>query len=377
MSFYSQLFWVSLFMQDLEGLRPFDAAVRLLPQALMGLLFSPLVGLIMHKVPGTLLLTLAATALVASNVLLIFLRRGDNYLIWIFPSVMLSTIGMDWTMNVGSLYILSSLPLKHHSIGASLLQTATRLAVPLGMGVTTAIWSSYDGKGHDVYPELAYTNTFITTTSFAGITLLLVPFIRIGRQGHSKDDASKSKGGNSKPSTPVPPQPRPTSRRNSRNENGNRPSKRWSPVDTLAPSVNSEEQHKQAPSMSSQSSLRSTDTFRTSGTARTTIRRGRSPSERVVWVVCEECGTSKRHTQQHNTVGDPARYFNDPAFGGATKGRNHFHQPISQGGSNASSTQSHYLPPHQLPRPYGGRRRLPLQNRQIMTHQMLTQGFQP
>lgn len=99
-------------MQDLEGLRPFDAAVRLLPQALMGLLFSPLVGLIMHKVPGTLLLTLAATALVASNVLLIFLRRGDNYLIWIFPSVMLSTIGMDWTMNVGSVSILLLLKLE-------------------------------------------------------------------------------------------------------------------------------------------------------------------------------------------------------------------------------------------------------------------------
>ncbi|KAI0179246.1 MFS general substrate transporter [Hypoxylon sp. FL1284] len=378
MSFYSQLFWVSLFMQDIEGLKPFDVAVRLLPQALMGLLFSPLVGLIMHKVPGTVLLTAAASLLVLSNVLLIFLRHGSNYLAWIFPSIMLSTLGMDWTMNVGSLYILSSLPLKHHSTGASLLQTASRLAVPLGMGITTSIWSSYDGIKVGTYPELAYTNTFMATTAFAGLSLLLVPFIRIGRQGNSKREVSKQKDNNPKPST-TSPQRRSSHPQTLKAENGNRPSKRWSPVDTLAPSATSERQHKTAPSMSSESSL---ETPRTSTTARTTIRRGRSSSERVVWVVCEECGTSQRHTEQRSIVGDPARYFNDVAFGEAVKNRNNHddnHQQAGhQCGSNSNNirNQSHYLPPHQLPRPYGGRRRLPLVTRQIMTHQILTHGFQ-
>ncbi|KAI1104771.1 MFS general substrate transporter [Jackrogersella minutella] len=372
MSFYSQLFWVSLFMQDLEGLKPFDIAVRLLPQALVGLLLSPLVGLIMHRVPGTVILGVAALALVISNVLLVFLRQGSNYLLWIFPSVMLSTIGMDWTMNVGSLYILASLPLKQHSIGASLLQTTSRLAVPLGMGVTTAIWSSYDEKQLDAYPELAYTNTFIATTAFAGISLSLVPFIHIGRQGYSKHELFKHKE-DVKPNTSVIPQP-PTSPRNAPNDNGNRPSKRWSPVGTLATSVNSERQHTAAPSVSSDSSRRSADAPSSSGTARTTIRRGHSPSEQVVWVVCEECGTSKRHNQPRSAVGDPARYFNDPACGGAPKSHDHQANPLTISSSNQNLV--HQAQP-QLPRPYGGRRRLPLVNRQIMTHQMLTQGFQP
>lgn len=398
MSFYSQLFWVSLFMQDLEGLQPFDVAVRLLPQALVGLLFSPLVGLIMHRIPGTVLLAVASFALVVSNVLLVFLRQGSNYLIWIFPSVMLSTIGMDWIMNVGSLYILSSLPLKQHSIGASLLQTTSRLAVPLGMGITTAIWSSYDGGRLAAYPELAYTNTFIATTAFAGISLSLVPFIRIGRQGHPKHAPSDRGDDEVKPNMSVP-QPPPTPPRSLQNENENRPSKRWSRVDTLATSITSERQHTTAPSVSSQSSRPSGDTPRTNtntnttnSTARTTIRRGHSPSERVVWIVCEECGTSKRHTQKRsNAVGsDPARYFNDPAFGGggpADGSNTHQANPLGASSSTSSSGSSsagagasshhHHAPPPQVPRPYAGRRRLPLVNRQIMTHQMLTQGFQP
>ncbi|KAI1462586.1 MFS general substrate transporter [Annulohypoxylon moriforme] len=375
MSFYSQLFWVSLFMQDLEGLKPFDVAVRLLPQALVGLLLSPLVGLIMHKVPGTVLLGVAAGALVASNVLLVFLHQGSNYLIWIFPSVMLSTIGMDWTMNVGSLYILSSLPLKHHSIGASVLQTTSRLGVPLGMGVTTAIWSSYDGIQLEANPEIPYTNTFIATAAFAGISLSLVPFIHIGRQGYSKQELLDHKDEEIRPDTPVSPHHHTCTSRNVQNDNGNRPSKRWSPVDTLATSAMGERQHTIAPSVSSQSSRRSADAPSSAGTARTTIRRGCSPSERVVWVVCEECGTSKRHNQPRSAVGDPARYFNDPALGGTTKSRNNQTNTHATESTNNQNIQQSTAP--QLPRQFGGRRRLPLVNRQIMTHQMLTQGFQP
>jgi hypothetical protein len=102
MAFYSQLFWVSMFLQQVEGLNSFEVAVRLLPQALIGLLLSPLVGLFMHTIPGTALLACATSALVLSNVFLVLIRHDSHYLFWIFPSLMLSTVGMDWVMNVGS-----------------------------------------------------------------------------------------------------------------------------------------------------------------------------------------------------------------------------------------------------------------------------------
>lgn len=105
MSFHSQLFWVSMFMQQLEYLNSLEVAIRLLPQALVGLLLSPLVGLFMHAIPGTGLLVCAASALVLSNILLIFLRHDGHYLFWVFPSLMLSTVGMDWIINVGSVRV--------------------------------------------------------------------------------------------------------------------------------------------------------------------------------------------------------------------------------------------------------------------------------
>ncbi|KAI1425027.1 major facilitator superfamily domain-containing protein [Xylaria sp. FL1777] len=393
MAFYSQLFWVSMFMQQLENLNSFEVAVRLLPQALVGLFLSPLVGLFMHAIPGTALLAFAALALVLSNIFLVFLRHNGHYLLWIFPSLMLSTVGMDWIMNVGSLHILSSLPPEHHSIGASLLQITSRLGVPLGLAVTTSIWSSYDGKADWSQPELAYTHTFIATTAFSGLPLLLVPFIRIGKQGVTKrpnsdaevDTASQVKRRSLLLSTSSLP---PTdSDKSSLKDVDRRPSKRWSPVESMVPSTTGRRSTR-APSISSQSSM-GMDTSKSDSVARTAIRRGRCSSEKIVWIVCEECGTSKRQRESSSqaVVGDPTRYFNDVVHGVEstvgnrdTAHHQHHHQP-------------HYQPLHQpvrrspprlgspirhnaAQRPYPGRRRLPLVNRQIMTHQMLTQGFQ-
>jgi MFS family permease len=102
MAYYSSVFWVSMFLQNVQNYEPFDTSVRLLPQALMGLFFSPLVGLILHQVPGTILLVVAGLFSVLSNVLLIFLTPESNYFSLIFPSLLLATLGMDWTMNIGS-----------------------------------------------------------------------------------------------------------------------------------------------------------------------------------------------------------------------------------------------------------------------------------
>ncbi|KAI0451175.1 major facilitator superfamily domain-containing protein [Xylaria acuta] len=389
MAFYSQLFWVSMFMQQLENLNSFEVAVRLLPQALVGLLVSPLVGLFMHTIPGTGLLAFAASALFLSNIFLVFLRHDSHYLLWIFPSLMLSTVGMDWVMNVGSLHILSSLPPEHHSIGASLLQTTSRLGVPLGLAVTTSIWSSFDGKADWSQPELAYTHTFIATTAFASLSLLLVPFIRIGKQGHIRrqspdpevDAANHVKRRSLLPSaSSLPPT---ESDKSFTKDAEHRPSKRWSPIGSVVPSTTGRRSTR-APSISSQSSM-GMDTSRSESIAKTAIRRGRCSSEKVVWIVCEECGTSKRQRESssHTVIGDPTRYFNDVHgldSNASTRDAAH-HQPHHQQHNQTVRRSPPRLgsPTRQNASqiPYPGRRRLPLVSRQIMTHQILTQGFQP
>lgn len=70
--------------------------------------------------------------------------------------------------------IVHVLPLTDQIVGAAILQIATRLGIPLGMGITTVIWST---------PEHPYPKTFIATISFAAIALLVSPFARIEKLG--------------------------------------------------------------------------------------------------------------------------------------------------------------------------------------------------
>ncbi|KAI1331821.1 major facilitator superfamily domain-containing protein [Xylariaceae sp. FL0255] len=395
MAFYSQLFWVSMFLQQVEDLNALQVAVRLLPQALVGLLVSPLVGLFMHTIPGTYIMAFAASSLTLSNVLLTFLSQDNKYMFWIFPSLMLSTVGMDWIMNVGSLHILACLPPKDHSVGASLLQTTSRLSVPLGLAITTSIWSSFNGKADWAQPSIAYTHVFIATSAFSGLSLFTVPLIRIERQGYVRNKVSQLETkapSNNKPRSfilGVPSMPFTDSEKSVLKEVVRQPSKRWSTTNS-APSLTGV-RTSTLTSISSQSSHASRASHATEASiTKTTTHRGHCSNEKVIWVVCEECGNSKRQRESsaHTVLGDPTRYFNelvpgvDPIAEHVEDKPHHPHQnpPHTQLQAARRNPPQLASPIHhnaaQRP-PFAGRRRLPLVNRQIMTHQILTQGFQP
>lgn len=89
-------------MQDVQGLSSLEVGIRLLPQAITGLILSPMIGCWMHKIPNQFILIAAALCQVGASVLLLFLREHSNYFAYLFPSLILSTLSMDWVRNVGA-----------------------------------------------------------------------------------------------------------------------------------------------------------------------------------------------------------------------------------------------------------------------------------
>lgn len=56
----------------------------------------------MHKIDNMFNLVAAALFQTGAGALLLFLRSDSNYFAFIFPSLILSTLGMDWVRNVGA-----------------------------------------------------------------------------------------------------------------------------------------------------------------------------------------------------------------------------------------------------------------------------------
>lgn len=102
MSFTANAFWLSLFMQDVQGLSALEVAVHLLPQAIGGIIVNIVAGLILHRVNNQLLAGIGALAYTGSAILLATMEKDSSYWAFIFPSLLLGVIGADLQFNVAN-----------------------------------------------------------------------------------------------------------------------------------------------------------------------------------------------------------------------------------------------------------------------------------
>lgn len=93
-------FWLSLYLQRVQNLSALNVALRLLPQAIMGILVNIVAGLILHKVSNKLLTLIGAVCYTISFFLLALQKSDSSYWAFTFPSLILMVVGADLEFNV-------------------------------------------------------------------------------------------------------------------------------------------------------------------------------------------------------------------------------------------------------------------------------------
>jgi hypothetical protein len=199
MSFITNQFWISLYMQEVQKLSPLTIAVRLLPQAVAGILWSYIGQALISRLSGTVIMGIGGIAYLIGATLQIFIRQDTSYWKLLFPSLLITVVGADFQFivsnvrillllstslaNHSQLYVTQQMPTQS-SLAAGVLQTAMRLSVSLGLSITAAIYGSSLSNPHaqkDI--TYAYDRAYLCSIIFAAIGLLLTPFMRIGIQG--------------------------------------------------------------------------------------------------------------------------------------------------------------------------------------------------
>lgn len=227
-----------------------------------------------------------------------------------------------------------------------MLQLVTRLAIPLGIGITTAIWSSWFPTPMEattnlkVYSlatlQLPYLNVFIATLSFAAVALLVVPWAPLGRLGVAStatdsslprvDTGLKNINLDGPGDSEDEPQREATTEEGCSAPCGMRFKIQPRRSSLIATSLNHSGWRRTSTGASS-FHLPRIGGSRASGDAsglgigfgcsddgnndKGNDGKTQGPStaaiaERVIWLICEDCGASKRIVEP---VGDPARYF--------------------------------------------------------------------
>lgn len=86
------------------------------------------------------------------------------------------------------MYVMSSLPRHQQSVAGGIFNTVTKLCNTIGLGITTAIFTSTSSASAQ-HPSASneslkpYLACFWFSCASAGLSILLVPFLTIGTQG--------------------------------------------------------------------------------------------------------------------------------------------------------------------------------------------------
>ncbi|KAK4448142.1 major facilitator superfamily-domain-containing protein [Podospora aff. communis PSN243] len=192
MAFLSSNIWLAFFMQDLQRLAPLDVAVRLIPQAVAGLLYNIIAGNVLHRINNTFLIAVGSTSYVASNVLLALMRPESPYWAFIFPSLILSVVGADFQFNVANMYVMQSLPSHQQALAGGIFNTIFRLGMAVSLGISTAVFTTAKSAPQTLGdPMWPYAKAFQTSIGMSAASFLFLPFVRLGTQGHSTVAAKK------------------------------------------------------------------------------------------------------------------------------------------------------------------------------------------
>ncbi|EPQ61774.1 hypothetical protein BGT96224_2415 [Blumeria graminis f. sp. tritici 96224] len=176
MSFITNQYWLSLYMQEVQKLAPLHIAVRFLPQALLGIVWSYIGQLITYKFSGKFIMGIGSCAYVVGAILCYFVEKNTSYWAILFPQLCITVIGADFQFIVTNLYIVKKMPAQS-SLAAGIYQTSLKLSIAIGIPITASLYNFWPQKSPDI--GSLYHRAYTCSIIFAGISLILVPFINI------------------------------------------------------------------------------------------------------------------------------------------------------------------------------------------------------
>ncbi|KAJ5627509.1 hypothetical protein N7528_004936 [Penicillium herquei] len=195
--FSAVTFYLSLYLQDIKHLTALEITARLLPMVISGVTVNIVCGLVLHRVSNKLLTGIGALAYTASFLILSFMKEDALYWEYIFPALILVVVGADIQFNVTNMYVMSSLPSHQQSIAGGIFNTVSKLCNNLGLGIATSIESSIKDNMTASTPAIRpYLGVYWFAAAAAGLSVVMVPFLTLGTQGHdSTSDSDKTEIG--------------------------------------------------------------------------------------------------------------------------------------------------------------------------------------
>ena len=173
----------TLYFQEFMSATPLQIVAWYVPLVVAGLIINGVEGLILHLVSGRVLLTISGLGALGSQLLLALVPRGGSYWAWIFPAMVLSTIGIDLSVILMTVFVTTQLPSSRQGLAGGVINSVLQLGVALVLGVADIIQSA---TVEEAGLTESYKNTFWLGVAVGVVALLLM--VTFGKVPMAKSD---------------------------------------------------------------------------------------------------------------------------------------------------------------------------------------------
>ncbi|ETS79710.1 hypothetical protein PFICI_09563 [Pestalotiopsis fici W106-1] len=162
----------TLYFQNIMLASPLQVVTWYVPLGVAGLLFSILEGYILHLVPGRVLLVISGLGAVGSQLLLALIPLQERgYWAYIFPATILSTIGIDISTILATVFITTTFPVAQQGLAGGVINSVLQLGVALTLGLTDIVQTATVDK---VGLGRSYKNTFWFGVAAGAVGLVIL-----------------------------------------------------------------------------------------------------------------------------------------------------------------------------------------------------------
>lgn len=172
------LLYAVYYFQDVMGASSLQMVAWFVPLGIGGVTLATTGGFLMHLIPGTLLLIISGAGWIGASLLLALMPAGANYWAFIFPSMILATIGIDITFNVANVFITTSTPSARQGLAGALTNSILHLSMAVLLGIADIIQTRTAHLG----PRRSYQNVFWFMLGISSTALFfMLFFVKIKR----------------------------------------------------------------------------------------------------------------------------------------------------------------------------------------------------
>lgn len=170
------LLYATFYCSNVMGASPLQLVAWFVPLAMGGCLIGTFGGLILHLIPGTILVIFSGVCWIIAPLLFAIAPEGANFWAWVFTSMTCATLGIDITFNVTTIFITTSLPSSQQGLAGALINSIMQLAIAVCLGISAIIAKATSNKGL----RQSYQAVFWFEVACAALALaILVLFVKI------------------------------------------------------------------------------------------------------------------------------------------------------------------------------------------------------